>query len=224
MSTTSDHQPQRRLLGLSSATWALMVAIVLGMVGAGIAVGLAVRDRDDARQAADAVGGQAADLVECVKGPETDCESEAAKVEETIGEVKAGDPGPAGDVGEQGPPGFDGQDGLDGADGQRGPQGPRGLRGFIGPVGPVGPTGDDGISGETGATGEPGPAGPVGPVGPAGAPGKDGADGKDGAPGTANPGTYGCPDGQYVAGLSIGTEGGVTLECRDLPTFPGGKA
>lgn len=116
-----------------------------------------------------------------------------------------------------GPPGEPGGDGRDGIDGARGVQGQRGLPG-IGRPGPPGPAGRNGADGRTvvgpaGPTGPPGPQGEpgVGQQGPAGEPGKDGS---DGAPGTATPGTYTCPDGTRVAGLTVAADGGVTLDCR----------
>jgi hypothetical protein len=213
MSTTSDRP--RRPLGLSPSTWALVVAIVLGMVGAGIAVGLALRDRDDARQDADAVAGQSRQLVECVRDPATDdCTEEAKQVESTIGDVKAGDPGRAG---ADGTDGVDGQDGADGATGPRGPQGPRGPRGFIGPVGPAGVDGTDGTAGTDGAAGTAGETGPTGPQGPAGDRGPTGDTGPAGPPGTALPGTYTCPDDEYLHGVTVADDGAVTLDCLPAP-------
>ena len=107
--------------------------------------------------------------------------------------------GPKGEPGSDGRPGVPGDDatgraGEDGADGRQGP------------VGPAGPQGDPGVQGETGDQGPKGDTGDQGPAGP---------------PGTAQPGTYACPDGQYVAGFTIGPAGSVTLHCRQLPTLPG---
>lgn len=104
-------------------------------------------------------------------------------------------------------------------------QGPMGPVGPVGPRGPKGDDGDDGddgasITGETGATGAMGPMGPAGPKGDAGPQGPAGPAGKDGAPGTATPGTYGCPDGQSMTGLTIAADGSVTVACA--PAFPGG--
>lgn len=86
--------------------------------------------------------------------------------------------------------------------------------------------GPEGAAGRDGATGPQGPAGPAGPKGEPGDPGRDGVDGKDGAagqPGTANPGTYACPEGHYVRGFTIGEGGGVTLMCEPVPALPGGN-
>jgi hypothetical protein len=193
-STPSEAKSPRRPLGLSSAVWALVACITLGMVAGGFAIYLLLGDRDDARESstdarkdADAVAGQAAELVECVNDPATtqsDCEDKAAAVETIIKAAKDGAPGVAG------PPGSDGQDGLDGADGSNGQDGRtvRGPRGFIGPVGPNGAPGSDGQDGSDGASvvGPPGPAGPPGATGETGSKGDTGAagsDGKDGADG-----------------------------------------
>lgn len=119
-----------------------------------------------------------------------------------------------------------------------GPQGPRGfscvddfgLPACRGPRGAPGADstrpGPEGAAGRDGAPGTQGPAGPVGPKGEKGDPGRDGVDGKDGAagqPGTARPGTYACPEGQYVRGFAVGEGGGVSLMCEPVPAFPGGK-
>lgn len=112
-----------------------------------------------------------------------------------------------------GSPGRPGRDGADGADGQDGRDGAAGR---------AGKPGANGTPGEPGADGQTGPGGPPGPAGVDGAPGKDGAngaDGKDGAPGTAQPGTYLCPEGQVQRGFTITPEGAVVLECA--PGFPG---
>lgn len=198
MSKTSD----RRLLGLNSTHWALIAAIVFGSVMAGIAIASLWGDRDAAREDADAVAGRSQQLVECVRDVTTDdCRAEADDVEETIDDVKAGDPGPAGDDGadgQAGVDGVDGDDGQDGIDGQDGARGPRGPQGFIGPVGPDGPPGRDGDDGATGQDGAQGPAGQTGdpgPRGPAGEPGASGPAGQDGTTGrgvesvTCNPET-----------------------------------
>lgn len=191
MSKTSDRR--RLLLGLTSTHWALITAIVFGSVMGGIAIASLWGDRDAARQDADAVAGRSQQLVECVRDVTTDdCRAEADDVEETIDDVKAGDPGPAGDDGADGQAGTDGDDGAagddgqNGVDGQDGARGPRGQQGFIGPVGPDGPPGrdgDDGASGQDGAQGPAGQAGDPGPRGPAGEPGAPGAAGQDGTPG-----------------------------------------
>jgi hypothetical protein len=68
----------------------------------------------------------------------------------------------------------------------------------------------------TDGLGEPDPGPCRGPQGDAGVDGKDGADGR---PGTAKPGTYSCPDGEYVGGFTVADDGAVTLSCR-APTPP----
>lgn len=227
-STSSD--PSRLHLGLTRNTWALVAAIIVGMAFAGTAIGLLMRDRAAVRDERDAVADQSQQLVDCVRNPSaSDCQQKADKVEETIANTKAGDPGADGSDGRDG---ADGQDGVDGADGERGPQGPqgpRGPRGFIGPVGPTGAPGQDGADGapgENGATGDTGPIGPQGATGPTGATGDrgpagvDGKDGRDGVDGTAIPGTYTCDDGSYLHGFTVADDGAVTLDCRPLVVTP----
>lgn len=105
-------------------------------------------------------------------------------------------PGPAGPRGEPGSSGEPGAPGEPGAAGSAGPVGP------AGPAGPPGPTGAPGPQGEPGAQGEQGPPGP------------------QGVPGTVTPGTYSCPDGQYVAGFTVSPGGGVELDCRAALLVP----
>lgn len=104
----------------------------------------------------------------------------------------------------------------------RGPQGDTGKpgRSVTGPKGEVGAAGPPPTSGQVadavaaycadgrcrGAQGEPGPAGP---------PGKDG---------TARPGSYACPDRQYVTGFTIAPDGAVTLACNSFLLIPGGSS
>jgi hypothetical protein len=161
-----------------------------------------------------------------------------------VPDVEGGPEAPAPQVilGERGPEGAPGPPGV------RGPQGRTGPPGEIGPPGPVGPRGPKGDVGATGAqgrgiasmqcatggwvitytdglgeTGGPcqGPQGEVGPQGvhgeqgPMGPPGPEGPQGPQG---TAKPGTYTCPDGEFVAGLTIAADGSVTLTCR--PAVP----
>lgn len=75
--------------------------------------------------------------------------------------------------------------------------GPAGGDGDDGTQGPQGPQGEQGPKGDTGATGERGPAG------------------------TAQPGTYVCPEGEYQRGQTIGPDGTVTLVCAPIPIVPG---
>lgn len=105
---------------------------------------------------------------------------------------------------------IQGDTGATGPMGPQGPVGPRGPRGFLGLPGATGAIGATGATGESGAAGPKGDTGPAGPAGPAG------ADGKNGANGTATPGTYSCPDTQYVAGFTIAADGNVTLTCAGL--------
>lgn len=206
---------RRLIFGMPPLGVALVVLIATTALMSGIAIALLMQDRDVARNERDAVAGQSQELVDCVRDPDTtDCAAEAEELDDTIDEVAQGDPGPAGAQGPVGP------QGLQGAAGQTGPQGPRG---FIGPVGPAGPPGDDGDAGSAGAVGQQGPQGEPGATGPAGEPGPPGPagdPGQDGRDGTAQPGTYTCPDGQYVAGLTVGDAGAVFLDCRPLPADP----
>lgn len=203
---THDPREQRLILGMPPVGFALVVMIAVAALTSGIAIALLMDGRDQARTERDVVLGQAQELVDCVKDPlTTDCQAEAEQAEETIDEVAQGEPGPAGATGPQG---------VQGLQGIPGPQGIRGPRGFIGPVGPSGPRGAVGATGDDGAQGPAGAAGAVGPQGPQGEPGPPGRDG------TAQVGTYSCPDAQYVAGFSVGDAGFVTLDCRHLPTPP----
>lgn len=140
--------------------------------------------------------------------------------------------GPAGAQGIQGLQGERGPAGVRGPQGRTGPPGETGPRGPIGPdgeSGPRGPQGATGAPGAAGSQGEPGPTGPQGETGtqgiqgPTGLTGPAGADstipgpqGPRGPQGTARPGTYTCPDGEYVGGFTISVEGAVTLSCKPL--------
>lgn len=127
--------------------------------------------------------------------------------------------GPKGDLGDQGPPpttiqligafsaycgdhngcrGPQGESGTDGQDGQNGDEGPQGAQGD---QGPKGDQGDQGPKGDDGPKGNDGEAGPQGP------------------PGTATPGSYGCPDGQYVTGFTVASTGDVNVACG-APLLP----
>lgn len=101
--------------------------------------------------------------------------------------------------------GTDGQDGQPGQDGRPGTKGDPGTDGA------------DGRPGADGADGEPGPPGPPGPKGDAGEKGDPGAKGD---PGTVTPGTYSCPDGQYVTTVTVADNGSMTLVCQ-TPPHPG---
>lgn len=109
----------------------------------------------------------------------------------------------------------DGEDGSDGAKGDVGDTGPQGpgptpdqiriaLEAYCAaqPGGSCeGATGERGEKGDAGADSTvPGPKGDIGPQG------------------TALPGDYNCPEGQFMAGFSVATDGAVTLNCVDLLT------
>lgn len=91
----------------------------------------------------------------------------------------------------------------------------RGVEGNEGSDGSAGAAGASCVA-ELGLDACRGPKGDTGPAGPAGAPG---ADGKDGAPGTAQPGTYACPEGEYMTGFGVAADGSVALTCQ--PFIPG---
>lgn len=95
--------------------------------------------------------------------------------------------------------------GIQGVQGIPGPRGPRGFTGKTG-VGQDGADGTDGTDGET----------VVGPAGADGKDGQDGAPGPKGDPGTARPGTYSCPAGEYATGFTITDDGTVALTCAAL--------
>lgn len=143
-------------------------------------------------------------------------------------------------VGERGPQGGEGPPGVRGPQGRTGPPGEIGPPGPVGPRGPKGDVGAAGAQGRgiesmqcatggwvityTDGLGEPegGPCvGPPGPKGDQGLQGVHGEQGPIGQPGpqgpqgTAKPGTYTCPDGEFVAGLTVADDGAVTLACQD---------
>lgn len=145
-------------------------------------------------------------------------------------------PGPAGATGAQGPRGFSCVEVL-GVAACRGPQGPSGEVGVAGPAGKDGATGATGPTGPQGpppsddqvaaavrfycashddCTGPAGEKGDAGPKGDTGATGQPGPAGKDG---TAQPGTYSCPDGDYMTGFTVAADGSVTVSCA--AGFPG---
>lgn len=134
-----------------------------------------------------------------------------------------GPPGPQGPVGPAGRDGFgiDGSDGSDGRDGENGRDGADGDDGADGSDGADGAQGEDGADGADGATGATGPKGETGPAGPQGPAGARGETGPQGPAGTARPGTYTCPDGDYVAGFTIAADGSVSLDCRTLTRVTG---
>lgn len=103
--------------------------------------------------------------------------------------------------------------GTQGLPGTPGIQGPQGRPGRDGRPGAAGAAGSSGAQGATGATGADGAQGPQGEPGPAGPQGEPGPAGPAGAAGTAQPGTYACPDGQYLTGFGVASDGAVTLTC-----------
>lgn len=128
-----------------------------------------------------------------------------------------GEPGPAGP---EGPPGVAGPQGRTGPPGETGPPGPMGRTGAAGTDGEPGSVGATGATGASGEQGEPGPAGPQGEPGATGATGEQGEQGATGPAGTAKPGTYDCPVGQYVTGFTVTQDGGVDLACSAFTPGP----
>jgi hypothetical protein len=99
-----------------------------------------------------------------------------------VGELPAGEQGPAG------------PQGLAGAPGQRGPAGPQGAQG---------PKGDTGAKGETGQTGAKGDTGATGSKGDPGIQGEPGVDGADGAPGPSDAWSASYNDYDYSGNRAI---------------------
>lgn len=104
-------------------------------------------------------------------------------------------------------PGRPGADGRDGTNGRPGRDGKSGQPGQAGPTG---------ATGEAGAKGDQGPAGPQGDRGP------EGPTGPQGPPGTAQPGTYSCPDGEYLRGFTVAPDGSINLICAPVAQLPPG--
>lgn len=146
-------------------------------------------------------------------------------------QVILGQPGPQG---ERGPAGVRGPQGRTGPPGEIGPPGPVGPRGKTGDVGATGATGAPGrgiqsmqcatggwIITYTDGLGEPdggpcvGAQGPKGDQGLQGVHGDQGPMGPPGPQGTAQPGTYACPDGEVMSGFTVDPDGAVTLACQD---------
>lgn len=209
------------------ARWLAAVTVLVVLAGFGGGWWLAGQ-REVERDQATAVTASVVDqlLAECTENPGDTGSARAdlcARAEEVKADIDAGDeptatliPGPVGAscVEELGLPACRGTTGPEGPQGDTGPRGRPGTDGRPGRdgddstvPGPAGPSCIDELSlaacrGPVGPTGATGPAGPVGAQGP------------QGPAGTANPGTYSCPDGQYVAGFTIGDAGGVSLDCR----------
>lgn len=180
----------------------LLVVTFLALAVGGTSFWYALDQKERAAQAGRALAVRL--LVECEKpamerDPLVDADGLCPDAQKVVDET----PPPSGPVGPQGPPGASIQ----------GPPGPPG-------VSIQGPPGRPGAS----VQGPPGEAiqGPPGESipGPPGRDGQNGTNGTDGAPGTAQPGTYVCPEGQVQRGFTITPEGAVVLECA--PGFPGG--
>ncbi|MDN4174744.1 hypothetical protein QWY28_17415 [Nocardioides sp. SOB77] len=210
------------------ARWLFGVALLILL--AGFAAGwYTVRERDREVAEVQAVSQPLADqLVELCAGSSDQADrlrdvglcERARDAQDAI----AGDPTTV-----EGPPGPPGADGVDGADGTAGVDGADGRPGRDGATGRPGATGPRGLSctEELGLDACRGPVGPAGPAGadstvpgPAGPQGPAGERGEPGPAGTARPGSYTCPDGEYLAGFDIADGGSVTLTCRPLSTFP----
>jgi hypothetical protein len=76
--------------------------------------------------------------------------------------------------------------------------------------GDPGRDGANGVDGKNGTDGKNGADGAQGPAGPKGEPGADGA---PGPAGSVTPGDYGCPAGEYVTSIHVGSDGSMTLGC-----------
>lgn len=204
---TTPHTHPRRL-GAVYLVLAVSILIAGGITGWALA-GFRAQERDDTQAAAAPLAEQLLDL--CARDDDQarrlaaiglcDRARDTSDVIENTGPVLI--EGPTGPAGPPGPPGVPGLDGADGDPGRVGPRGPAGTPGATGPAGA-----DSTVPGPPGPQGPPGPAGPTGPAGPQG---------------TARAGTYTCPDGEYVRGLTIGDGGVVTLQCAPLPA-PGASA
>lgn len=215
---------------------------LVGLTALVLSIGLAGLSAWEWQQRAEAAESSAVSLAEQVQEA---CESQgsldldghdlceqADEVVEDPGNVVTPVNGPQGERGFTGATGPTGRTGPPGEIGPRGPLGPRGEPGEDSTVpGPAGINGTNGLNGADGrgvqsmqcATGgwiitytdgltEP-DAGPC--QGPQGVHGPQGPQGPEGPQGTAKPGTYACPDGEVVTGLSIAEDGTVTLACKD---------
>jgi hypothetical protein len=197
-------------------SWLIPLA-VMATIGVFLAVILTELDADDqAREQ------QHAEIVALQAGLD---EANARLTEQgeppvPVPEVEPGTDTPAPQIiiGERGFTGATGPQGRTGPPGETGPPGRPGKDGMDGRPGADGLDGEPGADGAAGADGKDGLDGLPGKDGVDGAPGKDGLPGKDGAPGTALPGTYTCPEGQFTTGFSIATDGVVTLTCADMIT------
>jgi hypothetical protein len=219
----------------SSRRWPTAVVSVVCTLVVILAMGYGLRLRTAERDKSDAVAlSYAAQVKVACDDPAqraqlVDVGVRCSAVDEAVKALQNGDtpppvvvPGAAGPTGPRGYPGPTGPVGAPGADGARGPRGVDGAPGPVGDQGSPGPTGSSGAKGEKGDTGPAGPTGPQGDLGPkgdtgdpgpAGAPGTDGATGPVGPAGTALPGTYTCPDGEVLHGLTVADDGAVTLDC-----------
>ncbi len=108
---------------------------------------------------------------------------------------------------------------LPGPQGPQGEPGPRGPKGDTGNAGGTGEAGVPGSSGADGATGTPGDQGPIGPAGPQG---PKGDPGPAGPPGSVTPGSYSCPDGESVRGITVSGDGSISLTCAPVALIPDG--
>ncbi|MDR7385198.1 hypothetical protein [Promicromonospora iranensis] len=232
----SETQRVNEVLRVKSRRFWATVAIV-ALLAASLVVNLglwwgAQQRADIAEQSAVSLAQQVQER--CESGGSLDvgdhdlCKEADEVVEEGAPQVgPAGAQGPPGVPGERGPAGVRGPQGRTGPPGETGPRGPDGEPGPRGPEGIAGPAGEPGMDGATGPGGPPGPPGAQGPAGPPGPTGPPGADsttpgprGARGPQGTARPGTYTCPDGEYVGGFTVADDGAVTLACRSLTPPP----
>jgi hypothetical protein len=196
----------------------------VGLTALVLSIGLAILAAWDWQQRAEAAETSVVSMAERVQD-ECDTNGELridgrdlCDLADDVVQDPASAPVPA--AGRDGTDGRDGIDGVNGKDGRGGKDGRPGKDGADGDPGGSGDPGVNGVDGEPGTDGVDGTNGTDGKDGADGAPGADGQDGADGAPGTALPGTYACPDDEYVAGFTVANDGAVTLSCRSLAPPP----
>lgn len=196
------------------ALWAVWCAVGALAIGLLITVTIAVlRLGDDNDRLAEKVAASQADrtdLRHLVEQQGTALDDANRRLVELGAEPVAPPPAALPSSPLQGPRGFPGPQGP------RGPKGDRGNAGADGNAGSAGATGQAGSNGEAGAKGDQGPAGPQGDRGP------EGPAGPQGPPGTALPGTYSCPDGEYLRGFTVAPDGSVNLICAPVAQLPTG--
>lgn len=203
--------PSERVIRVMAALVVIIVLLGAALIGARVYV-LSQNDQKQSQQIGQLEGENTAQSEALAEANRRLAEAGQAPV--PVPEPgEPGTPGEQGEVGEQGPAGEPGPAGPAGVAGDDGKRGPRGFTGIDGPAGPPG------AQGPQGPRGEQGPSGPKGEPGEPGPPGTDGVDGAPGPAGTAQPGTYACPENQVLTGFTVTADGGVVLDCRP-PLLP----